>query len=90
MKTIDMLLARFGADPVIPLEAAAGYWRYKPDTLKQKIDGGEIRIPYFSLDENSQKAQRFIHLTDFANFIDERHATETTRFQDQWAEMDQM
>lgn len=90
MKTIDLLLARFGAEPVIPLETAAGYWKYKPDTLKQKIDDGEIRIPYFSLDEKSQKAQRFVLLTDLATLIEEKHAAATARFHEQWEEMDRI
>lgn len=88
MKTIDLLLARFGGDPVIPFETAATYLNYKQDTLKQKIDDGEIRIPYFSLDGRSQKAQRFVLLTDLANLIDEKHAAATAKFHDQWGEYD--
>ncbi|MBO9444612.1 hypothetical protein [Ruegeria sp. R14_0] len=33
MKTIDMLLAHFGGNPIIPLEHVAQYLNYKPDTL---------------------------------------------------------
>lgn len=88
MKTIDLLLARFGGDPVIPLEVAASYWNYKPDTLKQKIDDGEIRIPYFSLDEGKQKARKFVMLVDLAALIENRYAAAAAKFQDQWAELD--
>lgn len=88
MKTIDLLLARFGGEPVIPLEIAANYWNYKPDTLKQKIDDGDIRIPYFSLDAGSQKARRFVRLTDLAALIDLKYSAATAKFQDQWAEFD--
>jgi hypothetical protein len=88
MQTIDLLLARFGGDPVVPLDIAATYWNYKPDTLKQKIDDGEIRIPYFSLDEGRQKARRFVLLTDLAALIVEKHAAATARFHDQWEELD--
>ena len=88
MKTIDLLLARFGGEPVIPLEIAANYWNFKPDTLKQKIDDGEIRIAYFSLDESSQKARKFILLVDLATLIENKYAAATAKFQDQWAELD--
>jgi hypothetical protein len=70
MKTINMLLAHFGGNPIIPIEEAAQYLKYKPDTLKQKIDGGDIRLPYFSLEDNSQKAQKFVMLPDMAQLID--------------------
>jgi hypothetical protein len=88
MKTIDLLLARFGGEPMIPLEIAANYWNYKSDTLKQKIDDGKIRLPYFSLDEDSQKAGRFVRLVDLATFIDLKYSAATAKFQDHWAELD--
>lgn len=88
MKTIDILLARFGGEPVIPLEIAATYWNYKPDTLKQKIDDGDVRIPYFSLDEGSQKARKFVRLVDLAALIDLKYSVAMAKFQVQWAELD--
>ncbi|MQY44267.1 hypothetical protein GG681_16595 [Epibacterium sp. SM1969] len=63
MKTIDMLLAHFGGNPIIPLEHVAQYLNYRPDTLKQKIDVGDIRLPYIGVENNSQKAQKFIQLS---------------------------
>ncbi len=58
MATLEMLIAHHRGSPIIPIEKAAEYLMYKPDTLKQKIDKGAIRIPYFSLENESQKAQK--------------------------------
>lgn len=86
MKTIDMLLAHFGGSPIIPFEAAANYLRYKPDTLKQKIDNGEIRVPYFSLEDRSQKAQKYLPLMGIAALIDMQYAAAREKFDSSWAE----
>jgi hypothetical protein len=84
MKTIDMLLAHFGGNPIIPIEEAAQYLKYKPDTLKQKIDSGDIRIPYFSLEDNSQKAQKFVMLPDLAQRIDDQFFAAREKFSSVW------
>lgn len=84
MKTIDMLLAHFGGNPIIPLEHVAQYLNYKPDTLKQKIDGGDIRLPYTGVENNSQKAQKFIQLTDLARLIDVQFTAAQEKFASIW------
>lgn len=86
MKTINMLLAHFGGNPIIPIEEAAQYLKYKPDTLKQKIDGGDIRLPYFSLEDNSQKAQKFVMLPDMAQLIDIQFCAAREKFTSIWDE----
>lgn len=85
MTTLEMLTAHFGGAPVIPLEAAAVYWGYEPDTLAKKADDGDVRIPYFRLDE-SQKAIRLVMLKDFANHLDERHRAAVKHFSVRWKE----
>ena len=92
MQTINMLLAHFGGNPIIPLETAANFLQYKPDTLKQKIDNGEIRIPYFSIEEDGQKArpskkaQKFLYLTEIAAVIDRKRIASREHAQNVWAE----
>ncbi|SUZ30844.1 hypothetical protein ROE7235_00573 [Roseibaca ekhonensis] len=81
MTTLEMLLAHFGGVPVIPLEAAAQYWGYEADTLAKKADAGDVRIPYFRLDE-SQKATRLMMLSDIAAIIEERHRAACRTFAD--------
>ena len=83
MTTFEMLLAHFGGVPVIPLEAAAKYWGYEADTLAKKADNGEVRIPYFRLDE-SQKAARLMMLSDIAVVIEERHRAACESFEHKW------
>jgi len=86
VKTIDMLLAYFGGSPIIPFEDAAEYLRYKPDTLKHKTDNGKIRVPYFSIEDDSQKAQKYLSLIGIAALIDMQHAAALEKFDSSWAE----
>jgi hypothetical protein len=92
MKTIDLLLSHFGGNPIIPFETAANFLRYKPDTLKQKIDNGEIRIQYFCIEGDgknsrpSQKAQKFLLLIEIAALIDRQSVAWREHFESVWAE----
>ena len=87
-----MLLARFGGSPIIPTETAANYLQYKPDTLKQKIDNGEIRVQYFCIEGDgkntrpSQKAQKFLPLIEIAALIDRQSVASREHFESVWAE----
>lgn len=83
MTTIEMLLAHYGGVPVIPLEAAAQYWGYEADTLAKKVDNGDVRVPFFRLDEG-QKATRLMMLTDIAAIIEERHQAACESFAEKW------
>ena len=86
MATLEMLIAHHRGSPIIPIEKAAEYLMYKPDTLKQKIDKGAIRIPYFSLENESQKAQKYIKNLDLAHLIDMQSNAATEKFESIWAE----
>jgi len=83
MTTLEMLAAHFGGLPIIPLESASPFWGYKESTLVEKIDAGEIRLPYFRLDEK-QKAMRLAKLEDIAAIIDERHEAARTELMELW------
>lgn len=94
MKTIDLLLAHFGGNPIIPIEVAANFLQYKPDTLKQKIDSGDIRIQYFCIEGDgtnarpSQKAQKFLPLIEIAALIDRQSVASKKHFESVWEEVD--
>ncbi|WP_340110388.1 pyocin activator PrtN family protein [Pikeienuella sp. HZG-20] len=80
---MQMLTAHFDGLPIAPLEAITPFFKMRVDTLIQKIDEGVIRLPYFRLDD-SQKAQRHVHLTDLAALIDLRHAEAQEEFKKLW------
>lgn len=83
MTTLEMMLAHFGGVPMIPLSAAAPFWGCETDTLARKVDTGEVRLPYFRMDE-SQKATRLIMLTDLSAVVDERHEIARQAFHERW------
>ena len=83
MTTFEMLLAHFGGIPMIPLEAAATYWGYEPDTLAKKVEAGDVRLPFFRLDR-SQKAARLVMLIDVAKLLDEHHRAASDEFFRKW------
>jgi hypothetical protein len=89
LNTINMLIAHFGGSPIIPVENAAEYLRYKPDTLKQKILRGDIRLAAFSIESDSQKAQKFVKLADLAELIDEHYQVAKQDFDVLWDERGQ-
>lgn len=89
MNTINMLLAHFGGSPIIPMENAAQYLQYKPDTLKQKILRGEIRLTAFSIESESQKAQKFVKLVDLAELIDECYQVAKQGLDTMWDEQNE-
>ncbi len=88
MSTLNMLLAHFGGNPVIPLETAARFFGYKPETLKDKIDKGKIRLPYFRLEDEAQKATILVHIIDFSEWIDKQYNAAHADFQAIWSEQD--
>lgn len=85
MTTFDMLLAHFGGIPMIPLETAASYWGYEPDTLAKKVEAGDVHLPFFRLD-TSQKAARLVMLVDLAKLLDERHLAASYEFSKKWGQ----
>lgn len=72
MNTQFLLLARYDAAPVIPLEIVCRdfFQHLTPAKLAHKINQGEIPLPLFRADAQSQKSARFVALTDLADWID--------------------
>lgn len=48
-----------------------------------KVAAGEIDLPLVRM-ENSQKSARGVHLTDLANYLDERHRTAKEEHESSW------
>ena len=84
MTTLEILIQCHGATPTLSLEEAGRYWNYTGDTLMRKIDAGAIRLPYFRLDEDSQKSAKLVHIHDLAALIDARRAAAAEDFQKLW------
>lgn len=84
MTTIDMILQSSSGSPVIPLENAASLWGCSVDSLVKKIERGEVRLPWFRLDD-SQKSRRIVHVHDLAALIDQRRAGAAEDFEKLWS-----
>lgn len=72
MNTAFLLMARYDAQPVIPLDVVArDYFPHlTPTKLAQKIQSGHIALPIYRSDMNSQKSAKGVALSDLAEWID--------------------
>lgn len=75
MNTAFLLMAQYGASAVIPIELVCRdyFAPLTPQTLVRKISAGEIRLPLVRM-ERSQKGAKGVHVSDLAQYIDERRA----------------
>lgn len=93
MTTIDLLITHFGASPSIPFEQGAAYLQYHPETLRQKIDNGTIRLRYFFIEDErannrrSQKAQKYLSLVELVELIDQKINASRGEFETLWGEL---
>jgi len=72
LSTQFLLLARYGARPVIPAELVAkDFFGMTPKSFRERVASGAIPLPLVELGE-SQKAARGVPLSDLANYIDAR------------------
>lgn len=72
MNTAFLLLALYDAAPIIPLDMVARdfFPHLGPTKLAQKIQSGEIALPVYRSDINSQKSAKGVALLDLAEWID--------------------
>lgn len=84
MTTYDLLLAKNGHSPFMPLVHAAPLWGCMEETLAKKIDRGEVRLPYFRADD-SQKSPRMVSVKILASLLDRRHDDAVAEFEKSWA-----
>lgn len=75
MNTAFLLMAQYDARAVIPIEWVARdfFSHLTTEKLVRKISAGEIALPLVRI-EASYKCAKGVHLTDLANWIDERAA----------------
>ncbi len=76
MNTAFLLMAQYNAQAVIPVEKVVkDYFPHlSTDKFLRKVAIGEIKIPLTRIEGGSQKAAKGVHLTDLANYIDDRRA----------------
>jgi len=74
MNTAFLLMARYDAAPVIPLDLVCRdfFQHLTPLKLSQKISAGEIPLPMVRIDPDSLKSAKGVALQDLAAWIDRR------------------
>lgn len=76
MNTAFLLMAQYDGQAVIPVDKVVrDYFQHlTTDKFLRKVALGEIRIPLLRIEPGSQKGAKGVHLTDLANYLDERRA----------------
>jgi len=77
MKTLELLMKHYNFRPFVPLAEAGSFWGHSERTMKEKIDKGDIQLPYFTSD-GKQKSVKFVRVETLANILDQQ-ATEAER-----------
>jgi hypothetical protein len=68
MDTLELLLKHYNFRPFISLEEAGSFWGHTAKTMKEKIDAGEIRLPYFTPD-GKQKSREARSRRDGSGYL---------------------
>ena len=84
MDTLDLLMKHFDFRPFIPLEEAGFFWGHSEKTMKEKIDAGEIRLPYFTPD-GKQKSVKLVRVETVAQILDKRASDAEAEFTKLWS-----
>ena len=84
MDTLDLLLKHFDFRPFISLEEAGCFWGHTEKTMKEKIDAGEIRLPYFTPD-GKQKSVKLVRVETVAQILDKRACEAEGEFAKLWS-----
>lgn len=76
MNTAFLLMAQYDARAVIPVASVVkDYFPHlTTDNFLRKVAMGDINIPLVRIEPGSQKGARGIHLTDLAQYLDDRRA----------------
>lgn len=74
MNTLFFLMAQYGGQVIIPLEAVRQDYlsHLSVDNIKRKVALGEIDLPIVRL-EKSQMSARGVHIKDLAQYLDKQH-----------------
>lgn len=76
MNTAFLLMAQYNAQAVIPVDSVVkDYFPHltAPNFLR-KVAIGDIRIPLVRIEPGSQKCAKGVHLSDLAQYLDDRRA----------------
>jgi len=76
VNTAFLLMAQYNAQAVIPVASVVrDYFPHlTTENFLRKVSAGDIKIPLVRIEPTSQKAARGIHLTDLAEYLDDRRA----------------
>ena len=76
MNTAFLLMAQYNGQTVIPVDKVVrDYFQHlTTDKFVRKVALGEIKIPLLRIEPGSQKGAKGVHLTDLADYLDERRA----------------
>lgn len=76
MNTAFLLMAQYNAQAVIPASSVVrDYFPHLTlDKFLRKVAIGEIKIPLLRIEAGSQKAAKGVHLSDLAQYLDDRRA----------------
>lgn len=84
MDTFELLMKHYDNRPFIPLEEAGSLWGHTEKTMKEKIDAGDIRLPYFTSD-GKQKSVKLVRVATVAKILDERASEAEREFAKLWS-----
>jgi hypothetical protein len=76
MNTAFLLMAQYNAQAVIPVAAVVkDYFPHlTTENFLRKVGAGDICIPLVRIEPGSQKGARGVHLSDLAQYLDDRRA----------------
>lgn len=76
MNTAFLLMAQYNAQAVIPVASVVkDYFPHlTTENFLRKVSAGDIKIPLVRIEPSSQKAARGVHLSDLAEYLDDRRA----------------
>lgn len=76
MNTAFLLMAQYNAQAVIPVASVVkDYFPHlTTENFLRKVAMGDINIPLVRVEPGSQKGARGVHLTDLAQYLDDRRA----------------
>ncbi|WP_334061622.1 pyocin activator PrtN family protein [Limimaricola cinnabarinus] len=84
MDTLELLMKHYNYRPFITLEEAASFWGHAEKTMKEKIDAGDIRLPYFTSDDQ-QKSIKLVRLETVAKILEQRANAAEKEFKKLWS-----
>lgn len=75
MNTSFLLMAQYSGKAIIPVEdLCRDYFPHlTPEKFVRKVTSGDIKIPLVRVEE-SQKAAKGVHISDLAEYLDDRRA----------------